>query len=450
MAELILGSVVSSITEQATSLISREIGGALGAKDELKKLWDTVQAIKAVLAEAERRQVQDKAIRDWLKKVSGAVYEADDLLDDYSTEIKRRRLMEGNPNNRMMKELRTFFSSFNRVLYNFKMADRVKSIRETLNTINQNKEKYNLGEDNTGNAPHNQIRDYMEKKKERDDDPYFCQSHLFGRDDDSKKICTRLFNDSTSDENVSVIPIIGIGGLGKTALAKQIYNDEKVDKHFSLKFWVCVSHNFDEKIILKKILQQYVQQCDGIKKVEEDCRADELRKKIEGKKYLLVLDDVWNENRGIWLNLENYLKNGARGSKILVTARSESVVKIMTRDIPYRLEGLSMENSLALLMKMAHKKEDEWKNQILEEIGREIVSKCGKVPLAIMTIGRLLCYKYTEKDWEIFNSQEFAGIKQETDDILPTLKLSYDILPSSNALLIVAYFPRTMSLAQLS
>ncbi|KAK4756217.1 hypothetical protein SAY87_006344 [Trapa incisa] len=102
MADLILGSVVNSITEQVTSLISREIGGAWPAKAELKKLGKTVSAITALLDEAERRQVEDKTIKDWLKKLSDAVYEADDLLDDDYTQIKRRALMGGDRNNRMI------------------------------------------------------------------------------------------------------------------------------------------------------------------------------------------------------------------------------------------------------------------------------------------------------------------------------------------------------------
>ncbi|KAK4747022.1 hypothetical protein SAY87_026059 [Trapa incisa] len=177
------------------------------------------------------------------------------------------------------------------------------------------------------------------------------------------------------------------------------------------------TENFDVEIIVEKILLS--------------CDPDELRKKIEGKKYLLVLDDVWNENRVLWLNFMSFLGNGAKGSKILITTRSERVAKIMTRDILYRLEGLSLDDSLSLLMVMSNKKEHEWKNKIIEEIGRYIARKCGGVPLAIMTIGRLLCSKDTEKDWEIFNSWEFANIKQEAGDILPTLKLSYDILPST-------------------
>ncbi|KAK4756261.1 hypothetical protein SAY87_006388 [Trapa incisa] len=272
MADLIIGSVVNSITEQVISLISREIGGAWGAKAELMKLEKTVSAITALLDEAERKQVEDKTIKDWLKKLSDVAYEADDLLDDYSTEIKRRTLMGGDRNNRMMKERRTFLSYFNRVLYRFKMAHRVKSIRGTLDAINEDRQKYNLGQNNIGNPAHNQRRYDLEKKKEMDDDPYFLRSNLFGRDVDMKEICIRLFNDSPSDENVSVIPIIGIGGLGKTTLAKMIYNDETVGKHFVLIFWVCVSDNFDEKLIVKKIMEQY----NGSRNLEQECRAHEL------------------------------------------------------------------------------------------------------------------------------------------------------------------------------
>ncbi|KAK4756213.1 hypothetical protein SAY87_006340 [Trapa incisa] len=157
MAELVLGSVVSSITEQATSLISSEIGGAVGAKDELNKLKMTVEVIEAVLDEAEKRKVEEKPIKLWLKRLRDAVYEADDLLDD-STEIKRRRLMGGDRNNWIMKEVRTFFSPSNRFLFRFSMAGGVKSIRGTLDAINEDRLKYNLGQDNTGNPAHNQRR----------------------------------------------------------------------------------------------------------------------------------------------------------------------------------------------------------------------------------------------------------------------------------------------------
>ncbi|KAK4756226.1 hypothetical protein SAY87_006353 [Trapa incisa] len=154
MGELILGSVVDSITGQLVSLISQEIGGALGAKGELEKLRNTVDAIRAVFAEAEKRQVEEEPIKLWLKKLGNAFYVADDLLDDFATEILRRRRLVGGGvkcNDRMMKEVRIFFSSSNRLLFNLKMAHRVKAIRGTLDAIDSDKYKYSFKHDSTVN-----------------------------------------------------------------------------------------------------------------------------------------------------------------------------------------------------------------------------------------------------------------------------------------------------------
>jgi hypothetical protein len=148
MAEVILGSVADSVTGHLVSLVSQQIGRACGVKGELKKLENTVSAIAAVLAEAEKRQVEAEDVKNWLKKLSDAVYDADDLLDDFSTEAQRRGLMGGH---RIVKEVRIFFSSSNRLLYSFKMAHQLKAIRETLDTIYDDRSKYNLNPDNIGN-----------------------------------------------------------------------------------------------------------------------------------------------------------------------------------------------------------------------------------------------------------------------------------------------------------
>ncbi|CAB4268092.1 unnamed protein product [Prunus armeniaca] len=107
--------------------------------------------------------------------------------------------------------------------------------------------------------------------------------------------------------------------MGKTALAQLVFKDEEVQNHFELKMWTCVSNSFQLDALVKNILK-----ADNL---DIDLLQNELRKKIDGKRYLLVLDDVWNENRGKWLSLKDLLMGGARGSKILITTRSEKVAK---------------------------------------------------------------------------------------------------------------------------
>ena len=121
-------------------------------------------------------------------------------------------------------------------------------------------------------------------------------------------------------ENVSVLPIVGIGGLGKTTVAQLVFNDEEIKNHFELKLWVCVSDNFDVKIIVEKIME-----CVKNKKpkdLEMNTLVNDVHKEINGKRYLIVLDDVWNEDREKWLRLKDILMGGARGSGILLDRKS--------------------------------------------------------------------------------------------------------------------------------
>ncbi|KAK4748681.1 hypothetical protein SAY87_015267 [Trapa incisa] len=156
---------------------------------------------------------------------------------------------------------------------------------------------------------------------------------------------------------------------------------------------------------------------------------DKLRVELGEKKLLLVLDDAWNEDRSKWLTLQNHLPYGAKGSKMLVTTRSFRVANTMAK-ASHKLSGLGEEESLTLLMRMAGKEEHEWKNHNLENIAKGILKKCGGVPLAIMTIVGLLSSRFSEREWSTLLDEDFSRIEQEEGDIMPTLKISYDFLPS--------------------
>ena len=142
------------------------------------------------------------------------------------------------------------------------------------------------------------------------------ESEVFGREVDKEKIVELLVCDEYGGNDVCVIPIVGMGGLGKTTLAQIVYNDEKVMKHFELKMWVCVSDDLDT-------LQS------------------KLRDILKGKKYLLVLDDVWTDKKSDWDVLCLPLRAGATGSRIIVTTRDEGVSSVMGTMPPRLLEGLS-------------------------------------------------------------------------------------------------------------
>ncbi|XP_022722134.1 putative disease resistance protein RGA3 [Durio zibethinus] len=386
MAEGVLFNFAGKLLVGLASLAHQELGLPWGVKEEITKLKDTFSLIKGVLRDAEEQQRNNNhEVTVWLGQLKDLLYDVDDLLDDFSTEALRRKIMRGNE---MVKKVRVFFSKSNQLPYSLKIGYRVKAIRERLDKIAADGTKF-----------------------------HFTDSPI-----------VKLLLQSKLEENVSIVPVIGIGGLGKTTLAKMVFNDKNVGEHFQLKLWVCVSEKFELKLIVEKIIEAATGS-----KPERDLQMETLqnilRGNINGKKYLLVLDDVWNEVREKWLNLRNLLLGGARGSWIVITTRSGLVAEITSTVLPHELEGLSKSQSWSLLKQMAFKEQSHESNAShFEAIGMEIVEKCKGVPLALRAIGSVL-FKRTEAEWVKVKNNIVKYITQQESGIMPVLKLSYDHLP---------------------
>ncbi|XP_030963392.1 putative disease resistance protein RGA3, partial [Quercus lobata] len=416
MAEGALVGVAKGITEKAGNLLAQEIILLWNLKDEIEKLNDTVSTISAVLLDAEEKQQHNNQVRVWLKRLNDALYEADDLLDVISTEALRREVMTRN---KKAKEVHIFFSKSNQHAYGIKMGHKVNAMRDRLDAI-KNDKGFHLDE----RLVETQVRHY----RVRETHSFVRTEDVIGRDKDKVEI-KKFLLDPNVEGNVSILPIVGLGGLGKTTLAQYVFNDKEIKKHFEQKLlWVCVSDNFDVKMIVENILQSAKNEKQ--KELKMDQLIKILKEEIDGKKYLLVLDDVWNENRQKWLGLKTLLMDGAIGSRILVTTRSNKVAEITKTTQPYMLEGLDKEKSWSLFKQMAFENGREPEKSIFKVVGREILERCKGVPLAIRTIGSLLYFKNTEKEWLSFKDSELSKVPQEENDILPTLKLSYNHLPS--------------------
>ena len=267
--------------------------------------------------------------------------------------------------------------------------------------------------------------------------------NVIGRDND-KEVIINLLMYPDARRNVNVIPIVGIGGLGKTTLAKLVYNDKRVVSHFELRMWVCVFKDFNVIRLIKEILKS------AIGTIEENLRVDRLqislRECLKNKTLPLVLDDVWNEDWNKWIELEDLLIGGCNESKILVTTRNGLVATVMRTSPTYNLDGRSLEDCLSLFVKLTFKEGEGKQYPNLIEIGKEIVRKCKGVPLIVRTLVGLLYSKDDEREWKFVRDNEIWHLNQMDNEILPALHLSYNQLSFHlNALLIVLFFQRIMN-----
>ncbi|PHU21570.1 hypothetical protein BC332_06677 [Capsicum chinense] len=160
-----------------------------------------------------------------------------------------------------------------------------------------------------------------------------------------------------------------------------------------------------------------------------DAVQNEHRKMLDGKKYLLVLDDVWNEDPLKWSRLKNMLIDGAKGSNILLTTHSDVVAEVSGSAHQHKIGELSVEEAWILFEKMASGCNKESENSNLVEIGKEIVRKCGGIPLAIRSVGSLLRLKSTEDEWIYFKNKDLSSITRGGNDVMAILRLSYNHLP---------------------
>ncbi|TYG96778.1 hypothetical protein ES288_A11G380000v1 [Gossypium darwinii] len=422
MAEAIAFDIAAELIIKLSSRALSQVGLWWYLEHDLDDLKHTVYQIKAALLDAEEKSMTDNLVKVWLEDLKDVLYDADDLLDDFSIEALRKDLLGGN---KLTKEVRLFFSTSNQFAYSLKMGRKIKAIKARLASIQSEANTFRF-------IPRDRPAEisFMTKKRQQTHS-FEREDEIIGRDDD-KAALLKLVLEFQSEENVYVIPIVGFGGLGKTALVQLVYNDEMVKNHFELTMFACVSDDFDVKVIVANIIKSVTNQAPD-QNLEMDQLQKQLRDKIDGKKYLLVLDDIWNEDPETWSRIKKLLMGGAKGSRIIVTTRSLKVVEIINKFESHvlKLKGLSDDDAWSLFKKIAFEQGyADSTNSAFVEVGKQISKKCGGVPLAIRTIAGTLSLKKTANEWYSFKENELAKISQIEGEILPTLKLSYDHLPS--------------------
>lgn len=407
MGEIFLFGFVEQVCKKLATLALQEIKLVWGIKDECRRLLEASSAIEATLLDAEERQMHSNSEKDWLKKLRDVMEDINNVVDDMETEALRRRV-----ENHFKDKVTHFLPQSDQL----KMGRKIKNIRKRLDDIFKDAQQFNFRK-----IEYTRMEVSL---RGRETYSYVRQSGVIGRDYDREKVVQNLLEGSgLSNDELFVVTILGIGGLGKTSLAQLVYNDERVKAAFETKTWVHVSTKFS----LRKIIEDIVTPPNPNLPLEK--LQQRLEQKLSGKRFLLVLDDVWIRELVEWKELKDLLMVGASGSRILVTAREKIVASIVGGE-RYVLEGLVENDSWSLFVKYAFEDGKELEHPELRDIGREIAMKSRGVPLAVKTLGGMLFSKTDEKEWRYVLNNDVWKLDQGEHGIMPILRLSFDQLPS--------------------
>ncbi|XP_026396965.1 putative disease resistance protein RGA3 [Papaver somniferum] len=393
-AEQILVNGVTEIINKVLPVIGQQISSAWGVKDDLRYLKDTLELIQALIHDAEMKQVNNAAVRLWLRMLKDVVYDADDVMDEFSYQT-----MSSNK----QSKVQALVSSSNPLVFRFKMASKIRAISERLDEIFKNSDRYMLR--NTGTSQENQTRELI-KKRNRLTSSDVDDSLLLGREGAKSDIINLLIDkpspsvsssSSLQPEIISTLSIVGMGGLGKTTVAQMVYQDEHIVRNFERRAWVCVSDTFDIFKILEDIIESITgRNCENIPNV--DILARQVKEKLIGRKYLLVLDDLWNEDLEDWEKLKKFLNCGGLGSKILITTRSQKVASCVGGAF-YNLKKLSDDVCWSIIEKKLSFQGGAALTPEMINIGKAIAESCGGLPLAANFLGSLMFSKRERSYW---------------------------------------------------
>ncbi|XP_021843060.2 putative disease resistance protein RGA1 [Spinacia oleracea] len=416
MAEAILCEVAKTIIEKLGSGAYKKLVYAKDLDSHITSLQELKTTIEATLVDAETLETCSNSQQDVLNKLRTALAELDDFLDEQADKVELKQVMRGN---KLIKPVRLFFSESNQLVSPLRDATKLKTILKKFDCIARNHAQF-------GSIVSSPSLNQSRGRGLQMATSSILHNLVVGREGDRNNIVSMLSEDSMTTETVSVDSIFGIDGMGKTTLARYVFNDQRVKGCFDAHFWVSVTPDFNVEAVLRKIIDcgmgELPHNCDAVQLCHHFIQA------IGGKKFLLVLDNIWDHAslREKWVNLKSLLECGAKGSKVLLTTCNKKVAKIMDSVNPYQLRGLTEEDSWLLFQKIAF---TQYQEPGVEAIGMEISKMCPNMPLVIRSVGGILASKHTIQEWQAFrDEQQHADFASYGDVVEHTLKLSYNHL----------------------
>ncbi|XP_019081115.1 disease resistance protein RPH8A [Vitis vinifera] len=413
---------VTFFAEKLSNLILQEASVFGQVEGQIKLLRNELEWMRLFLKDADSKRIHDERIKLWVNQIRNATHDAEDVIDEFIVNMDHRQRRLNTL--KLLKCLPTCVGFADKLPFIHELDSRVKDINVMIGAIMANRSKYGLGDlVASSSSTTDQVAAHKEKRP-----PVVEESDVVGIEDGTEEVKQMLMKEETRR---SVVSIVGMGGLGKTTLAKKVYNQRDVQQHFDCKAWVYVSQEFRAREILLDIANRFMSLSEKEKEMRESELGEKLCEYLKEKKYLVVMDDVWSSE--VWSRLRSHLPEAKDGSKVLITTRNKEIALHATSQaFIYELRLMNDDESWQLFLKKTFQGTSTPHTLIreLEEPGKKIVAKCKGLPLAVVVLGGLLSTKEkTKPSWEKVLASIEWYLDQGPESCMGILALSYNDLP---------------------
>ncbi|KAL7236960.1 hypothetical protein ACSBR1_020113 [Camellia fascicularis] len=402
MADIVTGPFISSVVERLGNVLIQEAKLLRGVKGQVHEMQIELKRMQCFLKDAAARQEGgDEMVHNWVVEIREAAYDAEDVIDTYIIKVAFRR----------RTGILNVFMRFSCVIKDciaiHKVGVKIEAIKTKISSITTSLQNYGVRATSEGESSSSTAKAISEEESSssfryetqrllRQSYPHIMEEDIVGLDKDLTEIVEHLVK---KERQCRVVSIWGMGGLGKTTLAKKVYHYNDVKRHFDCFAWAFISQQCNVREVLEGILigltSPSLDKRKKIKIMNHGELVEELFQVQSQKKCLVVIDDILKAQDWEILSPAFPEKKDA-GSKILLTTRIEEVASYA--DQRHDLRHLTEHESWKLFEKKAST-EFEPSTQMME-LGKEMVKHCGGLPLAIVVLGGLLANKHKMEKWK--------------------------------------------------
>ncbi|KAH6760329.1 hypothetical protein C2S52_009215 [Perilla frutescens var. hirtella] len=416
-------AAISAAIQKLGDLLVERVSFLYGVEEEVKLLKEELVRMQCFLKDAGEKQATDERIRNWISEIRAVAHDAEDVVEIFSLKVDAPRSRRG---------LLAKFACFPKHLYRInKIGEEIASINTRLKAIQTSRERYGILPEEMFFLK--RLEDVGEWRRVLS--PWHKDKEAVGLKKDVDLLLSKAV--LAGKKGRAVAGIVGMGGMGKSTLARLVYNHGKVVGKFDCRAWVVVSREFRPEEIIRELVRQLlrrwsdskVKELEEMEKLQMPGLRHKLHQKLKGRRYFIVLDDVWENAH--WESLKDAFPNEDKASVLLLTSRRQDILG--GAGYLHNMKTLDLKESWKLFMNKAFMDGDSKGKcpKELEKIGRQIVEKCEGLPLAITVAGGLLeNRRQTKSEWKAFLSRINSHLNREGNgNPSAILELSYHNLP---------------------